>query len=65
MSRDSAIDSDLAYFDEGIFQTELGDLVSYETESQNPDQAPELKRYLDRGDGAAPDAMGFACRLSR
>ena len=46
MTRDQAIEAISTYFDEGTFQAELANLVSYETESQNPDQAPELKRYL-------------------
>ena len=33
MTRDAAIDTISAYFDEGRFQTDLADLVAYETES--------------------------------
>jgi len=63
MTRDAAIETISGYFDAGTFQAELADLVSYETESQNPDQAPELLRYLR--DAMAPrlTGMGFACTL--
>ena len=61
MSRDSAIQAISTYFDEGTFQSELANLVSYETESQNPDQAPELKRYLIETMEPRLSAMGFAC----
>lgn len=61
MTRRTAIDTISAYFDDKRFQTELAYLVSYETESQNPDQAPELGRYL--ADAMTPrlTAMGFTC----
>ena len=61
MTRDSAIEAISTYFDEGTFQAELANLVSYETESQNPDQAPELKRYLVETMEPRLTAMGFAC----
>jgi len=63
MSRDSAIETILAYFDEGIFQSDLAHLVSYETESQNPTQAPELLRYLKDTMQPRLSAMGFTCEL--
>jgi hypothetical protein len=34
--------------DDGRFQRELSDLVAYETESQDPEQASELVRYLEQ-----------------
>ena len=61
MTRDSAIEAISTYFDEGTFQAELANLVSYETESQNPHQAPELKRYLVETMEPRLTAMGFAC----
>ena len=63
MSRDRAIETITAYFDEGTFQSDLSNLVSYETESQNPDQAPELKRYLQETMEPRLTAMGFTCSL--
>lgn len=61
MTRNSAIEAISTYFDEGTFQAELANLVSYETESQNPDQAHELKRYLVETMEPRLTAMGFAC----
>jgi acetylornithine deacetylase/succinyl-diaminopimelate desuccinylase-like protein len=63
MTRDSAIQAITTYFDDGTFQSELGTLVSYETESQNPDQAPELMRYLTETMKPRLTAMGFTCSL--
>ena len=63
MSRDRAIETITAYFDEGTLQSDLSNLVSYETESQNPDQAPELKRYLQETMEPRLTAMGFTCSL--
>lgn len=63
MSRDRAIETITTYFDEGTFQSDLSNLVSYETESQNPDQAPELKRYLQETMEPRLTAMGFTCSL--
>ncbi|UWR35500.1 M20 family metallopeptidase (plasmid) [Sulfitobacter sp. W027] len=63
MSRDQAIETITAYFDEGTFQSDLANLVSYETESQNPDQSPELMRYLTETMEPRLSAMGFACSL--
>ncbi|MEQ5828535.1 M20 family metallopeptidase [Sulfitobacter sp. NFXS29] len=63
MTRDSAIQAITTYFDDGTFQSELGTLVSYETESQNPDQGPELMRYLTETMEPRLTAMGFTCSL--
>ncbi|UWR31751.1 M20 family metallopeptidase (plasmid) [Sulfitobacter sp. W002] len=63
MTRDSAIQAITTYFDDGTFQSELSTLVSYETESQNPDQAPELMRYLTETMEPRLTAMGFTCSL--
>lgn len=63
MTRNSAIDTVSAYFDEGRFQNDLADLVAYETESQNPGHAPELARYLDEAMTDRLGAMGFTCHI--
>jgi len=62
MTRSDAIDTVSAYFDEGRFQAELADLVGYETESQNPEQAAELVRYLEQAMTPRLGAMGFSCK---
>ena len=54
MTRQTAIEHISTYFDEGRFQADLADLVAYETESQNPDQAPELT-VSDAGDDPTAD----------
>ena len=45
-TRNGAIQRTEAYFEKGGFLEDLGRLVSVETESQNPEQHPELYRYL-------------------
>ena len=45
-TRDGAIERTEAYFDNGDFLEDLGRLVAMETESQNPEQRPELYRYM-------------------
>lgn len=63
MTRSAAIDTVSAYFDDNRFQTELADLVGFETESQDPDQAPELARYLTEALAPRLAAMGFGCAI--
>jgi acetylornithine deacetylase/succinyl-diaminopimelate desuccinylase-like protein len=63
MTRPSAIDHVTAYFDDGRFQADLSHLVAFETESQNPEKAPELVRYLDEAMTRRLTDMGFACRI--
>ncbi|TQE99867.1 MAG: M20 family metallopeptidase [Spiribacter salinus] len=63
MSRDIAIETITAYFDQGNFQSDLTGLVAFESESQNPNQAPELKRYLTEAMEPRLTTMGFACSI--
>tara|TARA_R110002049_G_scaffold203654_1_gene374212 strand:- start:7100 stop:8494 length:1395 start_codon:yes stop_codon:yes gene_type:complete len=63
MSRDTVIETISSYFDKGTFQSDLADLVAYETESQNPDQAPELMRYLTDSMQPRLSVLGFTCTL--
>lgn len=63
MSRTTAIDTITAYFDTGRFQSDLSGLVAFETESQNPDQAAELTRYLTEAMEPRLTAMGFSCSI--
>lgn len=62
-SRHAALARIAAYADGGDFLAELGRLVTFETESQEPAKRPELRRYL--GEAIAPTltAMGFTCRI--
>ncbi len=63
MTRTSAIETISRYFDEGRFKDELGILVSHETESQTPDKAPHLARYLTEAMIPRLSAMGFRCEI--
>ncbi|MEX1663163.1 M20 family metallopeptidase [Thioclava sp. 15-R06ZXC-3] len=63
MSRNTAIDAVTEYFDEGLFQRELAGLVAYKSESQNPDAAPELLRYLKEAMLPRLEKLGFACEI--
>ncbi|SEL27885.1 Acetylornithine deacetylase/Succinyl-diaminopimelate desuccinylase [Roseovarius nanhaiticus] len=63
MSRETAIDTITAYFDKGVFQSELADLVSYRTESQKEGTGPELRRYLAEAMEPRLAKMGFVCEI--
>ena len=60
-SRQGAIDRVLQYFDNGSFDSELGNRVRYKTESQRDTSLPELHRYLDADIIPALSACGFDC----
>ena len=47
MTRDAAIHRAEAYFASGAFREDLGRRVAIPTESQNPDRAPLLARYIE------------------
>jgi acetylornithine deacetylase/succinyl-diaminopimelate desuccinylase-like protein len=63
MSREAAIRRAEAYFDSGGFKADLARRVAIATESQNPERANELKRYLEAEIVPALEALGFNCRL--
>ncbi len=63
MSRQAAIKHAETYFDSGAFKTDLARRVAIPTESQNPDRAGELKRYIEAEMVPALEALGFRCRL--
>ncbi|WP_163849413.1 M20 family metallopeptidase [Pseudooceanicola aestuarii] len=63
MSRDAAIAKVSDYFDQGTFQSELADLVAFESTSQDPEGAPELRRYLDEAMLPRLQALGFDCEM--
>ena len=62
-SRDGAISRVSSYFDEGTFQSDLAHWVTYPTESQNPEAAPELMRYLVEVIEPRLTASGFTCEI--
>lgn len=65
MTRDTAIAHAAAYFDAGTFQTELADLVTYRSESQNPaaEARAESQRYLQEAMVPRLTALGFTCEI--
>jgi len=63
MTRASAIDTATEYFETGGFARDLGELVAHETESQTPDKAHALPRYLEQALIPRLDAIGFTCNI--
>ncbi|NDW44592.1 M20 family metallopeptidase [Ruegeria sp. PrR005] len=63
MTRDAAIATITDYFDDGRFQADLSALVAHPSESQNPDAAPALMRYLTQAMMPRLKAAGFACEI--
>src|SRR5882757_5077050 len=63
MSRDAAIARATAYFDTGAFKADLARRVAIPTESQNPDRAGELARYVETEMQPALAALGMRCRV--
>ncbi|AKQ58752.1 M20 family metallopeptidase [Bordetella hinzii] len=62
MSREQALQHAAQCFDSGEFQQLLARRIAIPTESQNPERAGELARYLDDEMTPAFQAMGFECR---
>lgn len=65
MSRKDAIEHAIDYFETGQLQTDLSRLVAFETESQNPENRPELRRYLDEAMIPRLNALGFDCAIHK
>lgn len=63
MTRERAIASAYDYFDSGALKSDLSRLVAIPTESQNPDRAPVLGRYLEEEMRPLLEKLGFACRI--
>ncbi|MBS9718163.1 M20 family metallopeptidase [Pseudohalocynthiibacter aestuariivivens] len=61
--RENAIALATRYFDEGQFKSDLGALVAFETESQEPGKKPELLRYLSEALQPRLNASGFTCKI--
>src|SRR4029078_13700165 len=62
MTRAAAIARAQSYFDSGEFKQELARRVAIPTESQNPERAPDLARYLESEIKPALEKLGFKCR---
>jgi acetylornithine deacetylase/succinyl-diaminopimelate desuccinylase-like protein len=65
MSRDAAIARAADYFDSGGFKADLARRIAIPTESQNPDRAGDLARYVDAEMRPALETLGFRCRVLR
>jgi acetylornithine deacetylase/succinyl-diaminopimelate desuccinylase-like protein len=65
MSRDVTIARAADYFDSGGFKADLARRIAIPTESQNPERAGELARYIDSEMRPALEALGFTCRVLR
>jgi acetylornithine deacetylase/succinyl-diaminopimelate desuccinylase-like protein len=63
VTREAAIAHAEAHFDSGEFKADLARRVAIPTESQNPERAPELRRYLTDEMIPALDALGFTSRI--
>jgi acetylornithine deacetylase/succinyl-diaminopimelate desuccinylase-like protein len=63
MDRSQAVARAEAHFDDGRFKADLARRVAMPTESQNPERAGELRRYLQDEMIPAFDALGFSCRI--
>jgi acetylornithine deacetylase/succinyl-diaminopimelate desuccinylase-like protein len=63
MSRETAIANAEAYFDSGAFKSDLARRVAIATESQNPERAGEMRRYVEDEMKPALEALGFTCRV--
>jgi acetylornithine deacetylase/succinyl-diaminopimelate desuccinylase-like protein len=62
-SRASALKRTDAYLENGGFLEELGRMVAFETESQEPEKRQELRRYLDEEIAPKLAGLGFDCRV--
>lgn len=59
MSRETAVTTAAAYFDEGRFERDLARRVAIASTSQETDNRPELQRYLEGEIGPALADLGF------
>ena len=64
MTRAAAIARAHSYFDSGTFRADLARRVAIPTESQNPERAPDLARYLESEIQPALEKLGFAPKVS-
>src|SRR3712207_8774775 len=63
MSRDAAIARALRHLETGAFKADLARRLAIQTESQNPERAGELLRYLEQEMRPALESMGFTCAI--
>ena len=63
MTRAAAISRAQTYFDSGAFKADLARRVAIPTESQNPERALDLARYLESEIQPALQKLGFKFRM--
>jgi len=63
VSREAAIARAVAHFDAGALQADLARRVAIPTESQNPQRAADLVRYLVEELRPAFERLGFVCTI--
>ena len=63
MSRDKAVARAEAHFDSGAFKADLARRVAIPTESQNPERATALARYIEEEMRPTLEDMGFTCEI--
>ena len=63
MTREAVIERLQSGFDDGDFLKELADRVAVPTESQVPESAPHLRRYLETLIGPELAAMGYGVEI--
>jgi acetylornithine deacetylase/succinyl-diaminopimelate desuccinylase-like protein len=63
LTRQSAIEDAEAAFDNGAYLKDLKNLVSYPTESQDPESGPVLRSYLDEAMTPWLEGMGYQCQV--
>lgn len=63
MTRETTIEKALEFFDDGGYVEELSRRIAIRTESQKPEQRPELYRYLEEEIRPAFQAMGHDCEV--
>jgi acetylornithine deacetylase/succinyl-diaminopimelate desuccinylase-like protein len=65
MTREAAIANAEQYFESGAFKSDLTRRVAIPTESQNPERADDLARYVEAEMRPALEALGFRCQILR
>ncbi|MFS2222711.1 M20 family metallopeptidase [Pantoea sp. B65] len=63
MTRETTLQTALEYFRSGEFRATLARRIAYQTESQNPQQAPVLLAYLSEELIPRLETLGFDCRI--
>ncbi|MEA9392089.1 M20 family metallopeptidase [Acerihabitans sp. TG2] len=63
MTRDSTVQAALDYFHGGEFRKTLTRRIAYQTESENPQQAPAIMAYLSDEITPQLESLGFSCQI--